>query len=96
MTIPRKLAKIVKEQNGRYWKIAEACEGINVSYVYKYLKYGIEPINEEVRVKMFLPKRQRKPRQPKEPMPEWLKKVKRDIRRMIKENNESIHHSRMP
>jgi hypothetical protein len=35
---------------------------VNVRYVHDLLKHGIEPKNEEVRVKLFLPRKKRKPR----------------------------------
>jgi len=58
---PRKLSKIIKEK-GTYHAIAEEL-GVNVYYVHRYMTQDIEPQNNNIRAKMFLPiKKKRKSR----------------------------------
>ena len=58
-TTPRKLATVIKTHNGKYHRIAKTL-GVNVYWVYRYIKHGQEPSNLTIRAKMFLPKK-RKP-----------------------------------
>ena len=52
--IPLKLRRAIKEHKGRYHRIANAL-GVNVYWVHRFLKNGIEPKNKEVRAKMGFP-----------------------------------------
>jgi hypothetical protein len=94
MTIPHKLRHVIKEQGGKYHKIAETLK-VNPRYIFEYITKGKEPTDQtekgrEARAKMFLPRYRRAKRSQREPIPEWLKKIKRNIRRLVREHNEQL------
>jgi len=61
---------------------------VNHFYINQLLKYGIEPTNPEIRVKLFLPRTHRKPPTPRPE--EWVgqKRVKRNVAKMAKKTRE--------
>jgi hypothetical protein len=94
MNIPPKLQRVIKAHKGIYHKIADAL-GVNPRYVYDYLKFGKEPTDRtptgrQTRAKMFLPKRRNTQRAERQPMPEWLIRLRRNIRRQVKETHAAL------
>lgn len=63
---------------------------VNHLYVSQLLKDGIEPTNPEIRVKLFLPRKPRKPQTPKPEEWQGQKKIKRNIARMAKDLRNSF------
>lgn len=68
---------------------------VNISYVSKLLRLGEEPTDrtekgQEMRVKLFLPKRKPKPRIERAPLPEWLVRVKKKIAYMAKQTRQDV------
>jgi hypothetical protein len=75
---PKKLVRAFRRA-GTYHATAEAL-GVNVRYVHDLLRHGVQPKNEEVRIRLFLPKhphRAPRPQQERRPDPEELRWWKR-------------------
>lgn len=86
--IPRKLAKQYQAA-GSQRELARRL-GINPKYVNDLLTKGIEPKNPDIRAKLCLP-RSTRPRRPRPPTPEWLKPIRRGIRKLAKETRKAIN-----
>lgn len=91
--IPRRLFAAVR-QAGSLRKFAKL-QGINILYVSQLFREGIEPTDrtergQEVRVKLYLPRRKRQPRDPRPE--EWVgqKEVRKRIRRMVKQTKKAL------
>lgn len=64
--------------------------GINHSYVSQLLHHGIEPGNEDIRVKLFLPRKKRKKREMKPEEFPGQKRIIRTIRRLHRDTTRSF------
>lgn len=80
---PRKLITRLRKCNWNQRELARQL-GINVAYINKLVKHGIEPSNPDIRAALFLPRKPRKPRvvqSARAPLPEhlqWWKKLSKD------------------
>lgn len=84
--VPAKLALALQEA-GSERELSRRL-GVNILYISQLLKDGIEPTDQTekgraVRVKLFLPKRKQKVKDPK-PVDEEVEKVKKAVRRMVR------------
>lgn len=103
--VPRRLIseydRVVKQYNekgGFQRKLARRLD-VNDLYIHNLLINGIEPTDQTangraLRVKLFLPKRKRKPRQPKPE--EWLgqKEVSKAVRSMVEKTRKALKVTR--
>lgn len=77
------------------WQALADQLGMNVNPLYYFVMDGIEPTDktekgQDMRQRMGLSRRKRKPAQPRPPVPAWLKRVKRGIAGMVKQTRESV------
>lgn len=61
---PPRLRRVIEKHGGRRHRITREL-GVNVYWIQAYIKHWKEPSNPDTRARMYLPKTQRKPRQPK-------------------------------
>lgn len=81
-----RLQAVINRNQGRYHRIAAEL-GVNVFWVYQYIKHGREPRNPEIRRKMRLPKPRRTQASGKAKLPEherWWRKLDKAARDEIK------------
>lgn len=64
--VPQKLIRAYHRQKDNQRALARHLK-LNPAIINKLLKYGIEPTNPDIRVKLFLKRKYRKP------IPEWVK-----------------------
>jgi hypothetical protein len=71
--VPRRLIREYRKQ-GAFHRLADAL-GVNVAYVHRLLVQGIEPVNGDIRVKLFLPRKPKssRPRRPRKVFHEDLR-----------------------
>lgn len=95
---PSKLKTEFRRARYKFHTLAKAL-GINVRYVHDMIKYGKEPTNPNIRVKLFLTKKPRKPNpgatvrgkdikpyiEPPEEI-KWWRSLKKDTRRSLIQN----------
>ena len=77
------------------WQALADQLGVNVNPLYYFVMDGVEPTDktekgQDVRQKMGLSRRKRKPAQPKPPVPVWLKRVKRGIAELARDTRQSM------
>ncbi len=99
---PRRLLKALREA-GSERKLSRQL-GVNILYISQYFREGIEPTDQTengraVRVKMFLPKRKRKPRvikpKPEQLTPEWFDGLRASaVKAMAKETRKALKVTR--
>jgi hypothetical protein len=76
MIIPRKLQTVIKKHKGKFHPIAKELK-VNTFWIHQLITKNIEPKNTDIRARMFLPA---KPRKPKRSQPETPdKQQERDL-----------------
>jgi hypothetical protein len=91
--VPARLIAAIQEA-GSARKFAKQ-QGINILYVSQLLRDGIEPTDKtekgrDVRVKLFLPRRKRKPRVTKPEEFVGQKRIRRKIAKLAKDTREKV------
>jgi|SRR5919109_2324938 hypothetical protein len=94
--------RLMSELHKAEWNERELARrrGVNIKYVSDLIRRGIEPTDrtingQEVRVKLFLPRKKSQPRVKKEkapaPSPEWWERVeKQAVRVMVRRTNDAV------
>jgi len=88
---PGKLKSAFRKASYKYHRLAQQI-GVNVKYIYELIHDGNEPVNPEIRLKLFLPRHPRRPRTerpPKPPLPEYEQRW----RRLTKEQRDQFKKS---
>lgn len=74
--IPRRLQPVIRRNSGKYHRIAAELR-VNPYHVFQFLTKGKEPSNPEIRERMMLPKKTRKPKRTQPATPD--KQQERDL-----------------
>lgn len=78
------------ERLGTWRAVQHELQVRNVATVYNFAVHGIAPRDPGERVKIFLPRQPRKPKEAPADVPEWLKRRKKAIRRMVAETGRAM------
>lgn len=91
ITLPRRFLRALKKAGSE--RELSRRTGVNISYISQLVSKGIEPSNPEIRVKLGLSRRNRKPRHARPPKPEHVKRVDRAVRKMVRDTKQAIADS---
>jgi hypothetical protein len=86
---PRRLVSLWQELGCSDRQTAKVCE-VNQYYVSQLIRRGIEPTNEDIREKLFLPRKPRKKRAEKPEEWHGQKKVQLRIRKLHRETTKTF------